>query len=312
MTTATPHSAATSNKSALERLGFIGLGDMGKLLARRFMRAGYPLTVCDINPGAVAEFREHGAVVAATPRETASQAEIVFACLPSPAISEVVAFGEDGVVHGRTVQVYVETSTMGYSTMRRIADALDARGIGLIDSPTSGGPLGEARRKLSCFVATQQKYFDRVRELLAVMSDKLFQVGDTPGQSQVLKLSNNLLNAASMTLSSEMVLMAMRAGIDPNVAIDVINVSTGRNRATEDLFKSQILNGAFATGARMEILGKDVFLALEEAERLGAPHHAASAVRDIWDAALREGHGHEDYSNIFKFIDATYSKRTDG
>ena len=292
-----------------ERIGFIGLGDMGKLLARRFLRAGYPLTVCDINPLAVAEFRDKGAQVADTPAQTASQAEVVFACLPAPSVSELVAFGEHGVVHGSAIRVYVETSTMGYATMRRIAEALAPRGIGLIDSPTSGGPLGEARGKLSCFVATPQENFDRTRDMLTAMSDRLFHVGDTPGQSQVLKLSNNLLNAASMTLSSEMVLMAMRAGIDPNVAIDVINVSTGRNRATEDLFKTQILNGAFATGARMEILGKDVFLALEEAERLGTPHHAASAIRDIWEAAIREGHGAEDYSNIFKFIDQAYSSK---
>ena len=286
-----------------ERIGFIGLGDMGKLLARRFLRAGYPLTVCDINPLAVAEFRDKGAQVADTPAQTASQAEVVFACLPAPSVSELVAFGEHGVVHGSAIRVYVETSTMGYATMRRIAEALAPRGIGLIDSPTSGGPLGEARGKLSCFVATPQENFDRTRDMLTAMSDRLFHVGDTPGQSQVLKLSNNLLNAASMTLSSEMVLMAMRAGIDPNVAIDVINVSTGRN------FKTQILNGAFATGARMEILGKDVFLALEEAERLGTPHHAASAIRDIWEAAIREGHGAEDYSNIFKFIDQAYSSK---
>ncbi len=294
-----------------ERLGFIGLGDMGKLLARRFLRAGYPLTVCDINPQAVAEFRDKGAEVAATPAEVASQAEIVFACLPAPAVSEQVAFGEQGIVHGTAIRIYVETSTMGYATMRRIAEALTPRNIALIDSPTSGGPLGEARGKLSCFIATRPEIFERTRAILTAMSDRLFHIGETPGQSQVLKLSNNLLNAATMTLSSEMVLMAMRAGIDPNVAIDVINASTGRNRATEDLFKSQILNGAFATGARLEILGKDVDLALVEAARLGTPHHAASAIRDIWDAAIRDGHGAEDYSNIFKFIDQTYSTRPD-
>lgn len=296
-------------EKARERLGFIGLGDMGKLLARRFMRAGYPLTVCDINPAAVAEFAERGAQIAATPAETASQAEIVFACLPEPSVSETVAFGDRGVIHGTAVRVYVETSTMGFTTMRRIADALEPRGIGLIDSPTSGGPLGEARGKLSCFVAGKQSDVERARAALTVMSDKFFHIGDMPGQSQVLKLSNNLLNAATMTLSSEMVLMAMRAGIDPNVAIDVINVSTGRNRATEDIFKTQILNGAFATGARMEILRKDVVLALEEASRLGTPRHAASAVRDIWEAAISEGHGPEDYSNIFKFIDRAYSTK---
>ncbi len=294
------------------RLGFIGLGDMGKPLALRLLRAGFPLTVCDRNPQAVEIFRQGGANVASSPMETASQAELVFVCLPSPEISEQVAFGPQGVIHGSSVKLYAEVSTIGYASMRRIAQPLLERGIGVLDSPVSGGPRGEASGRLSCFVASSRADFDRAAAVLEVMSDRLFHVGETPGQSQVLKLANNLLNAANLTLASEMVLMASRAGIDMATAIDVINVSTGRSRATEDTFKSQILNDAFNLGARLNILHKDVVLAVEEAQRLGTSHIGASAVREVWDAAVAQGHGAEDLSRIYRYIEQQGAGRPTG
>lgn len=287
----------------LMQLGFIGLGDMGRPLAMRLLKAGFPLTVCDLNFVATEAFRKAGASVANSPAEVASKAELVFVCLPSPQVSEEVALGAQGVVHGNRMKLYAEVSTIGYTTMHRIADALQARGVGVLDSPVSGGPTGEAKGRLSCFVASAPNDFERAKPALTAMSDRLFHVGNTPGQSQVLKLANNLLGASNLTVASEMVLMATRAGIDPAVAIDVINVSTGRNRATEEIFKSQILSGLFSLGARINILQKDVALADEEAKRLGVSNTAARAVREVWDQAVVEGHGVEDLSKIYRFIE---------
>lgn len=289
--------------AGVQCVGFIGLGDMGRPIARRLLRAGIPLVVCDKNPEAVELFRKEGAIVAATPAETASLAQLVLACLPAPSISKDVAFGAEGVIHGTAIQWYAEVSTIGYSTMRTISQALTEKGIGVLDAPVSGGPRGEARGRLSCFVAASQGDFDAARDVLTAMSDRLFHVGETPGQSQVLKLANNLLGAANLTIASEMVLMAKRAGIDPATAIEVINVSTGRNRATEEIFESQILNQSFGLGARLNILQKDVGLAVDEAERLGVSHTAASGVRQVWDQAVQEGHGSEDLSKIYSFIE---------
>ncbi len=285
------------------RLGYIGVGDMGRPLALRLLRAGFALTVCDTNPAAASVLEAAGAQVAATPAATASQAELVFACLPAPAISEQVAYGANGVIHGTTIKLYVEMSTIGAATMRRIAAVLGERDIGVLDAPVSGGPRGEANGHLTCFVAAARANFDRATAALQGLSDRLFHVGETPGQAQVLKLANNMLNAGNLTLACEMVLMARRAGIDAAMAIDVINASTGRSRATEDTFKSQILSGAFHTGARLNILQKDVVLAVMEAEALGAAHSTASAVRATWDAAAAAGRGSDDLSTIYRFID---------
>lgn len=284
------------------RLGFIGVGDMGRPLARRLLRAGFALTVHDTNPAAVADLVASGAQAAGSAQEVASAAQIVFACLPSPAISERVALGEGGVVHGTAVRQYIEMSTIGSPAMERIAAGLAARGIGLLDAPVSGGPTGERAGRLTCFVAAPREQYEQAQAALRGMSDRLFLVGEQPGQAQVLKLANNMLNAANFSLAIEMVLMARRAGIEESMAIEVINASTGRNRATEETFKAQILSRAFATGARLDILAKDVELAVAQARALGVEHSAAEAVRALWSQAVEEGHGGEDLSRFYHFL----------
>jgi 3-hydroxyisobutyrate dehydrogenase-like beta-hydroxyacid dehydrogenase len=284
------------------RLGFIGIGDMGRPLARRLLRAGFELTVHDLNERAVGELVASGAQAAASAQEVGSRAEIVFACLPTPAVSERVALGEGGVVHGTSVRQYIEMSTIGSATIERIDAGLRERGIAVLDAPVSGGPTGERAGRLTCFVAAPRDQYERAADALRGLSDRLFHVGDRPGQAQVLKLANNMLNAANFAMAIEMVLMARRAGLDEATVIEVINASTGRSRATEDTFKAQILSGAFATGARLDILAKDVDLAVQQARSLGVEHSAADAVRALWAQAVAEGHGGEDIARMYDFV----------
>lgn len=292
--------------TARRRVGYIGLGDMGRPIACKLLAAGFDLTVCDSNPAMAERLAAEGARIAATPAEVASDAEIVFACLPAPAISEDVAYGPHGAVHGSRVKLYVENSTIGQASMQRIAAAMQARGIGMLDAPVSGGPLGAAAGRMSCFVAAADADYALAEAALRGMCDRLFHVGQTPGQSQVLKLANNLLNAACLTISSEMLEMAVRAGIEPAMAIDVINASTGRNRATEETIKLQVLTGKYAAGARLDILAKDVALAIVEAEALQVSHTAADGVAAVWQAAMDAGRGKDDLTRIHQFIAAQY------
>lgn len=291
------------------RLGFIGVGDMGRPMALRLLRAGFPLAVYDTHAPAVRTMVEAGASAADSAVDVASRAEIVFACLPSPEVSERVA-GE--VARGTTVRHYIEMSTIGSPAMDRIGATLAARSIGLLDAPVSGGPTGERAGRLSCFVAAPRARFEAVEPVLRKLADRLFHVGETPGQAQVLKLANNMLNGANLVLAIEMVLMAKRAGVDEATAIEVINASTGRSRATEETFKNQILSRAFRTGARLDILKKDVELAVAQAEALGVEHGATLGVRDLWNAAAAAGFGAEDLAHIYHFIagDDVASART--
>ncbi|WP_459617027.1 NAD(P)-dependent oxidoreductase [Bordetella sp. 2513F-2] len=283
-------------------VGFIGLGDMGKPMAMRLLKAGIDMVVCDRNVAATQDFIAEGAKAVQSARDVADLADLVFTCLPSPAISETVALGDDGLLHGTRMRWYAESSTSGPETVARIADGLAAAGVQTLDAPVSGGPRAEAAGRLTCFVAASPEAFAAARPVLSVMSDRLFHVGHEPGQSQVLKLANNLLNAACLTISSEMVLMAQAAGIDLNVALEVINVSTGRNRATEDTLPTQVATGKFHTGARLDILHKDIQLALKEADRLEVSSTASQGVLTVWNQAMAAGLGATDLTRIYEFI----------
>ncbi|WP_168226773.1 NAD(P)-dependent oxidoreductase [Rhodoferax sediminis] len=287
----------------------IGVGDMGRPLAMRLLKADFELAVYDVNPEAVADLVAQGASAGESPQGVASCAELVFACLPSPAVSERVALGPDGVIHGTAIRQYVEMSTIGYICMQRIASGLWARSIALLDAPVSGGPLGAKAGRLTCFVAAPRAQFEDAEPALLGVCDRLFHVGEEPGQAQVLKLANNMLNAANLSLAIEMVLMVRGAGIDEAMAIDVINASTGRSRATEETFKTQILSGAFRTGAKLSIASKDVELAVEQARMLGVEHSVAQAVSLLWKAAETQGHGGSDLSRIYDFINGLAAPR---
>lgn len=291
------------------RIGYIGLGDMGMPIAGKLLAAGIDLTVCDRNPAAAERMATRGARVLSSPREVANECEIVFSCLPGLAVSEEVAFGESGVIHGSAIKVYIENSTIGAATMRRIADGLAAHDIGVLDAPVSGGPLGAAAGRMSCFVSGSDAHYAFAENALRAMCDRLFHIGKTPGQSQVLKLANNLMNAANMTHACEMLAMTTRAGIDMAKALEVINVSTGRSRVTEQTMLEQIANGKYAVGARLEIVAKDVALAVTEAESLGVSHTAADGVKAVWTAAMAAGRGKDDLSRIEQFITAQARKQ---
>lgn len=284
-------------------VGFIGLGAIGAPMAERLLAGGHPLIVYDVVPRAVAALEKAGARAADSPAAVAANAEVVFASLPTPEICREVALGPNGVAAGKAVKVYVETSTAGAGIIEAIATGLDARGIAMVDAPVSGGAAGVRSGHLAIMASGPATAVSRARPAFDSITDRLFVVGDKPGQGQIVKIANQLINVTNMTVACEAVVMAVKAGIDPKVAIDVINVSSGRNTATESLVIEQMVSRAFNGGARLDILHKDISLAVAEADRIKAVSLVGSAVRQIWTAASNED-GNQDFTNIYRYFEA--------
>lgn len=273
----------------METLGFIGLGRMGSRMAGRLLQAGYSLVVFDTSASMVDAMVQVGARPAKSPAEVASRAEIVFASLPVPPVVESVALGQDGVVHGSSVKLFVDMSTTGSIYAKRIAKGLASSGIVSVDAPVSGGIAGAAKGTIAIMTSCSPEVFGRLQPILAVMG-RPFLVGGEPGQGQTMKLLNNLLSAAAMAISSEAVAMGVKAGLDPNQMVDVLNAGSGRNSATLDKMKQFVISRTFGLGFSIELLNKDVRLCLEEAEALGVPMIVGSAVRQmVGIAASLEG-----------------------
>jgi 3-hydroxyisobutyrate dehydrogenase-like beta-hydroxyacid dehydrogenase len=263
-----------------ERIGFVGVGRMGGRLARRLIGAGYSLTIVDTDPGMVRDFEKLGAKSAASAAAVASECEIVITCLPTPQVVQKVALGPNGILEGSHVRIFIDMSTTGATYAKRIAEGLAAKKIAAVDAPVSGGLAGAERGTLAVMLSCEDDVLPRITPMLEVFG-KVFRVGTKPGMGQTMKLLNNLLSATAMAISSEAIVMGVKAGLDAQQIMDVINAGTGRNSATADKIPRCVIPRAFNTGFAIELLNKDVRLCLEEADALGVPMVVGTAVRQL-------------------------------
>jgi 3-hydroxyisobutyrate dehydrogenase-like beta-hydroxyacid dehydrogenase len=285
-----------------EALGFVGVGKMGGPMAARLMDAGHGLTVYDIREEAMAPLIARGAARAASSREVADAADIVFFSLPEPKDVQGEAIGREGVIAGTRAKILVDLSTTGPRVIGLIAEALAHKGIDVVDAPVSGGVAGASKGTLAVMASGAAEPMQRVMPLLRIFG-KLFTVGDKPGQGQVMKLANNLLSATSLAVTSEAIVMGVKAGLDPKLMIDVINSGTGRNSASETKFPISILPRRFAYGFATGLMEKDVSLCLAEAEGLNVPMFIGPAVKAIWQLAKNELGADSDYTEIIRCLE---------
>lgn len=285
-----------------EVLGFIGTGKMGGPMANRLLDAGHSLAVYDIREQAMAPLIARGALRANSSRAVADSADIVFFSLPEPEDVRGEAIGENGVIVGERAKILVDLSTTGRPTTVAVAEALARNGISMVDAPVSGGIAGATKGTLAVMASGVPAALTRVSSLLRIFGP-LFVIGERPGMAQVMKLANNLLSATSLAIASEAVVMGVKAGIDPQLMIEVINAGTGRNSATETKFPQAILTRRFAYGFTTGLMHKDVRLCLEESRSLGTPMPVGEAVRAIWQSAERELGAETDYTEIFRYLE---------
>jgi 3-hydroxyisobutyrate dehydrogenase-like beta-hydroxyacid dehydrogenase len=282
-----------------EAVGFIGLGNMGTPMATRLVEAGYQLVVFDTRDDVVAPFVERGAKRASSAADVGAQAETVLVSLPTPDIVQRVVAQ---VAEGGTVKTVVDLSTTGPKVGAQIAGEMKGRGITFVDCPVSGGVGGAKAGTLAVMVSCPRETFDRLEPMLKNIG-KVFFIGEAPGSAQMMKLCNNLMSAAAMAISAEAITAGVKAGIDPAVMVDVINVSSGMNTATTQKFPKSILNRRFDYGFATGLMFKDVRLCLEEAEAMGLDLETAKAVRSIWQK-MNDSFGPEsDFTRIVEMVE---------
>src|SRR5690349_7181787 len=230
-----------------ETLGFVGVGRMGGRMATRLIKAGYALVIYDTSDSVVKPLVELGAKRLDSAAAVASAAEIVLVSLPTPPIVEACALGPKGIGEGTKVKIFIDTSTTGSTYAKKIAAGLAKKNIVAVDAPVSGGLKGAADGTLAVMVSCPHDTFKRLEPILANLG-KVFHLGTEPGQGQTMKLLNNLLSACAMAISSEALVMSVKAGLDPKLAMEVINAGTGRNSATADKIPRFVIPRTFNAG----------------------------------------------------------------
>jgi 3-hydroxyisobutyrate dehydrogenase-like beta-hydroxyacid dehydrogenase len=286
----------------MREIGFIGVGMMGGAIAARMMERGFPILAYDKNPESLEPLCAQGAVRAASVRDVADRAEIVFACLPTPEISGSVAIGKDGVIDGAAVKVYLDLSTLGGDTAVKISDALARKAITYIDGAAVGPVFSVNAGTLGILAAGPKAAFDRVNPALESFAGRVFYLGEQIGRAQVAKVVANAVSYAGLFASFEAVAVGLKAGIDMESLVGVINQGSGSNFHTQKIFPNYIIPGRFEGTGAVEIGVKDVKLFLAEARRLDAETPMADSVSALSVRAAESGPPGRDTMTLFHYF----------
>lgn len=287
------------------RIGFIGLGVMGTPMAGHLAKAGHVLTVLDIDRAKAERLAaEHNTMqVAATPREVAERSEIVVTMLPSGEFVRDVALGNDGLVEGFDGgELLIDTSSCEPWLTIATAKALAAKGIDMVDSATSGAEFGAQAATLAFMLGGPAAAIERARPVLELMGKHLFHLGPI-GAGHAMKSINNTITAMTLAATAEGLVVGKLLGLDPNVMTDVLNVSTGMSWITQTHIKQRITNRAFDDPFKLELMVKDIGIALELARRKKAKVPIWSLGQGIWAAADKAAERGASVSELVRHIE---------
>lgn len=292
--------------SAIGTIGFIGLGNMGVPMAANLLRGGYSVFAFDIDSARAAGFAEaHGARSTADLAELGRSVDAVITMLPTGReVRDVLLQRQGGALaaHLKAGACVIDMSSADPVGTRALGRDLAARNIVLVDAPVSGGVPRATDGSLAIMIGGDPQAVTTVKPVLARMGQKLFEVGGL-GCGHAMKALNNFLAATSFAAAAEAVTVGRHFGLDPSVMIDVINVSTGRSFASENLIKQQVLSGAFGTGFALGLLAKDVGIAADLAEQIGVEARVGLLIRQMWAEARDALGGDQDHTRAATYWD---------
>jgi len=287
---------------SLATLGFVGVGRMGAPMTERLLAAGYGVVVYDKSQDAVSRLLAKGAQAAPSAKAVADACEIVLVSLPTPEILQAVVLGPDGVSSGAKVKTVIDVSTTGPKAAAIAAAGLAEKGVDWVDSPVSGGVKGAEAGTLAVMISCKAEKQALVEPILGAFG-KVFYTGSKPGQAQVAKLANNILAAGVMVMTSEVMAMGVKAGLDATTLLDIIQAGSGKNSAAGDKFPRCVLPGTFDFGFTVGLSYKDVRMCVDEAEGMGVPMVAGAAVRQMLAITNAKYGGDSDFTNIARVLE---------
>jgi 2-hydroxy-3-oxopropionate reductase len=286
----------------METIGVIGLGKMGKPIARHMLNAGYRVIVHNRSQGAVEELVAAGAAKATTPREVAARSNVVITSLPDAPTVEAVCLGIGGVWEAATKDsILIDTSTNHPETSRRIASSLAQRGMHALDAPVSGGEPGAIAGTLSIMVGGDEGAFQRAIPVLERFGRTITYMGPS-GSGQLTKLANQIIVALNYAAMGEGLVLGAKTGLDPEKLLRVFLGGQAQSRCLE-LKGEKVINGNYEPGGRLMLHIKDLQYALDTAKSYGVPLLFTSLVQQCFEATKAAGRGDWDHSAVITLLE---------
>jgi len=287
---------------ATEKIGFIGLGIMGKPMAMNLLKAGYSLTVYDIRPEPLKQVVAAGAQQGKSSMDVAQKSEVVITMLPnSPDVKDAV-LGEEGVLDGaKPGTILIDMSSIAPLVSKEVSSKLAEKGVEMLDAPVSGGEPKAIDGTLSIMVGGKKEVFEQVKDILKVMGASAVLVGDI-GSGNITKLANQIIVALNIAAMSEAMVLATKAGVDPEKVYKAIRGGLAGSSVL-DAKVPLALDGNFKPGFRIELHIKDLQNALDTAHEVGVPVPLASGVMEIMQALKVDGKAGDDHGGIIQFYE---------
>jgi 3-hydroxyisobutyrate dehydrogenase-like beta-hydroxyacid dehydrogenase len=259
------------------KVGFIGIGQMGRHMSRHVLEAGYGLTVHDLRKDAAKPLLDQGVEWADTPKAVTGTCRVVISCLPTPTQVQDIVYGANGLMAGwKTGDIYIDMSTNSPAVIRQVAKDAEAIGVKVLDAPVTGGTQGAERGTLTIMVGGDQSCLQKILGILQAMGNKIIHVGDV-GCGNVAKLVNNLISLTSNTITAEAFVLGVKAGVDPQVLWEITTSGTANNWNLQQ-YPQTVFQGNFEPGFRLSLGSKDIGLALQLGREYGVPLFVGAAV----------------------------------
>jgi 2-hydroxy-3-oxopropionate reductase len=284
------------------RVGYIGLGLMGKSIARNILKAGFPVVVHNRSRAAVDELVSEGAVAANSPKEVAAQVDIIFTNLPDSPDVEKVVLGENGIIEGaRAGLIVIDNSTIKPASARMIAEKLKEKNIFSLDAPVSGGDIGARNATLTIMVGGDAEALEKAMPVLKAMGKTITLVGDA-GAGQVAKAANQIMVAAQMVAMGELLVFSKKAGVDPRKVVDAIKAGAAQCWAL-DIKTPRLFDGNRAPGFKSYMQLKDMNIVLDTAREYDVPVSATEENTKLYQQMIEMGMGELDNSAVLGVIE---------
>jgi 3-hydroxyisobutyrate dehydrogenase-like beta-hydroxyacid dehydrogenase len=287
------------------RIGFIGIGVMGAPMSGNLAKAGYSLTICDINRSAAEKVAsEHEDIkVAETPKAVAEASDIVITMLPSGKYVQDVALGESGLIEGfHDGALLLDTSSCEPWMTVETAKALSLKGVDMVDAAVSGARIGAETATLVFMVGGEKGPVSRVTPLLEIMGQQIFHLGPL-GAGHTMKCINNIITAMTFMATTEGLTIGKEFGLDPEAMTDVLNVSTGMSWISQTQIKQRILNRKFDDPFKLDLMVKDIGIAMELADEKGLPLPLLTLGQRLWKAARNHAEEGSSLSDMVRWVE---------
>jgi len=286
----------------MERIGFIGLGIMGKPMVQNLLKAGYQVTVFNRSTNAITDLTAQNATPATSPKQVAEQSDIVITCLPDSPDVESVVLGQNGILAGsQSGMLFIDMSTIAPVTSKKIYSELQAHKIQALDAPVSGGDIGAQQGTLSIMVGGEKSAFDRALPVLQVIGKNIVHIGEA-GAGQVTKACNQIVVAMTVQAVAEALTLAKKSGVDPAKVRNALLGGFAHSRVLE-VHGQRILDESFHPGFKLDLHRKDMNIVLQTGREVGVPLLGSSQVTMLMDSLIAQGKGNLDNAAIVLLYD---------